>query len=49
MKKNGFSVMLSVSKSTGHLLDGLYFTVQTLGNGIGYTMCLNRQMMTQQN
>ena len=30
--------MITVSKTTGHLLDGLYFAVQPLSNGIGYTM-----------
>jgi len=43
MEKNRFAAMLSVSKATGHLHDRLYFAVQSLGNGIGYTMFELRQ------
>jgi len=34
MKKDGFTVMFSVSKATGHLLDHLDFAVETLGDRI---------------
>jgi len=38
MKKNRFTVMLSVSETTGHLLDHLDLAVKTLSNCIGYAM-----------
>ena len=38
MKKDRFTVMFSVSKATGHLLDHLDFAVETLSDRIGDAM-----------